>query len=384
MIKNIKHLLVLANKYKVPTEDLLLLDLNLSGIRLNLKSGRVRFQLRSTNKKIFSTAHKKNIFDYYLAVPTTDNSFYHFKNNDLCFNETVIGRANGVTEDFCDSSYPRRAATVLNINPNARTSCRGCKFCYTAFQVPRDKECILTEQKINQFLSNWIKAFNLKDLSRLQQVAVVTGCFTSEAKVVEYFTKLNKILRKKAFKGEIFYFGSQVKSNSALKELSKLKPFGICYSLECFDGKNRKYYLRDIKKEIDIETIKQKFTHCDKLGIRTNYSYIVGLESIETIKKCFNELLPYINSFPIINVFQAHKWQSRLRHRDANNIVYYIKARKIIEKIYKNNNMRPQPWENYRSLWYLKFNDEFLNDIRTPLPSIQDKRFKKIVACQEE
>lgn len=34
-------------------------------------------------------------------------------------------------EDFYDYNYPRCKGTVLNINPNSRTLCRGCKFCYT-------------------------------------------------------------------------------------------------------------------------------------------------------------------------------------------------------------------------------------------------------------
>lgn len=383
MLKNIKHLFKLSEKYNIPTEDLLLLDLNLSGAKLDLKSGRVRFELESTNKKIFSLAHNRNIYNYYLAIPTVDKSSYHFKNNKLYFNKTIIGKAIGVTEDYCDSSYPRRGATVLNINPNARTSCRGCKFCYTAFQVPRDKECMLTEKKINNFLNSWMKDFKLKNLSNLQQVAIVTGCFPSEQNVVEYLIKLNRVLRKKSFRGEIFYFGSQIKSKSSLKKLAKLKPFGICYSLECFDNKNREYYLRDIKKDIDVDTMKKMFTYCDKLGIRVNYSYIVGLESLKTIKDCFIELLPYINSFPIVNTFQSHKWQEGQRHNKAHEIDYYIKARKIIEKIYKKNNLRPRPWENYRSLWYLKFDNEYLDDIRTPLSSTKHEKFNKIVACKE-
>lgn len=331
MLKNIKHLLELSEKYNILLEDLLLLDLNLSGVKLNLKSGRVRFELETTNNKIFSLAHSKKIYNYYLAIPTVDKSPYYFRNKKLYFNKTIIGNAIGVTEDYCDSSYPRRAATVLNINPNARTSCRGCKFCYTIYQVPRDKECILTEKKINDFLCNWMKEFSLKDLSSLQQVAIVTGCFPNEQNVIDYLIRLNKILRKKLFKGELFYFGSQITNHASLNKLAKLKPIGICYSLECYDNKNREFYLRDIKKNINVATMKKLFTYCDKLGIRVNYSYIVGLESLKTIKKCFSELLPFINSFPIVNTFQAHKWQEGQRHKNANNIDYYIRARKIIE-----------------------------------------------------
>lgn len=105
------------------------------------------------------------------------------------------------------------------------------------------------------------------------------------------------------------------------------------------------------------------------MGIRTNFSYIVGLESLGTLEKGFSEFLPSVNSFPIVNVFQAHRGQEILRHKEANNIEYYIKARRIIENVFKHTSFRPRPWENYRGLWYLKFGEEYLDDIRTPLPS---------------
>ena len=381
MLKNIEHLIKLYSKYNIPTEDLLLLDLNLSGVKLKLQSRRVRFELESTNKDIFSLSHSRNIFNFYLAIPTVDRSPYFFKNGSLFFNSHVIGKARGVTEDFCDSSYPRRGGTVLNINPNARTSCRGCKFCYTVFQVPRDKECILSDDKLRNFLENWIKKFDIANLSHLMQIAIVTGCFPNEQKVVDFLKMAKNVLNDFSFKGELFYFGSQIKSERALLELKKIKPLGICFSLECFDNKNREYFLRDVKRDLDLDTIKERLIFANNLGIRTNFSYIIGLESLETIKKGFCEFLPYTNSFPIVNAFQAHKGQKLLRYNEADKIDYYIKARKIIEDIFMQTALRPRPWENYRSLWYLKFGEEFLDDIRTPLSSPKHKMFDEIVAC---
>ncbi len=383
MLKNIKNLIELSDKYNIPTEDLLLLDLNLSGVKLELQSRRVRFELESTNKNIFSLSHSRNIFNFYLAIPTVDQSPYYFKNGSLFFNSHVIGKALGVTEDFCDSSYPRRGGTVLNVNPNARTSCRGCGFCYTFFQVPRDKECILSDDKLRSFLENWIKKFDVADLSHLMQIAIVTGCFPNEQKVVNFLKMAKNVLNDFSFKGELFYFGSQIKSGKALLELKNIKSLGICFSLECFDNKSRASLLRDVKRDLSLATIKDMLMFANNLGIRTNFSYIIGLESLETIEKGFCEFLPYINSFPIINAFQAHKGQKILRHNDANKIDYYIKARKIIENIFSQTALRPRPWENYRSLWYLKFGNKFLDDIRTPLPSPEHKMFNKIVACKD-
>lgn len=383
MLKNVKHLIKLSDKYNIPTEDLLLLDLNLSGVKLKLQSRRVRFELESTNKDIFSLSHSRNISNFYLAIPTVDRSPYSFKNGNLIFNSHIIGKAWGITEDYCDSSYPRRAGTVLNINPNARTSCRGCKFCYTLFQVPRDKECILSDDKLRSFLANWRKKFDVADLSHLMQIAIVTGCFPNEQKVVDFLKMAKGVLNEFSFEGELFYFGSQITSEKSLLELGAIKPLGICFSLECFDNKNRSYFLRDVKRNLRLDTIKKMLIFANNLGIRTNFSYIIGLESLETIKKGFCEFLPYINSFPIVNAFQAHKGQKLLRYNEADKIDYYIKARKIIEDIFRQTTLRPRPWENYRSLWYLKFGNEFLDDIRTPLPSPEHKMFNKIVACKD-
>jgi len=383
MLKNIKHLIELSSKYNIPTEDLLLLDLNLSGVKLYFQSGRARFELKSTNKDVFSLAHSRNIFNFYLAIPTADQSFYSFKNENLFFDNHLIGKALGVTEDFCDSSYPRRGGTVLNINPNARTSCRGCKFCYTAFQVPRDRERMLSDDKLRPFLEDWMKKFDVVDLSHLMQIAIVTGCFPNEQKVVDFLKMAKNVLNEFSFRGELFYFGSQIKSKKALLELERVKPLGICFSLECFDNENREYFLRDVKRQLHLDTIKELLIFADDIGIRTNFSYIIGLESLKTIKKGFLEFLPYINSFPIINTLQIHRGQRKFRHNKANKIDYYIKARKIIEDIFIQTALRPRPWENYRSLWYLKFGEEFLDDIRTPLPSPKHKMFNKIVACKD-
>jgi len=383
MFKNIKHLIQISSKYDIPTEDLLLLDLNLSGVKMNLPSGRVRFELESKSKNIFSLAHSRNIFNFYLAIPTVEQSSYSFRNGYLFFNKHLIGKAIGVTEDFCDSSYPRRGGTVLNINPNARTSCKGCKFCYTAFQIPRDKKRILSDEKLRSFLKNWVKKFNLVDLSHLLQVAIVTGCFPEEKNVIDFLEMARNVLNDFSFKGELFYFGSQINSKKTILELEKVKPLGICFSLECFDIKNRECLLRDIKRKVHLDTIKELSLFANSTGIRTNFSYIIGLESLETIRKGFYEFLPYINSFPIVNAFQAHRNQKVLRHKEANKIDYYIKARKIIEDIFMDTNLRPRPWENYRSLWYLKFANEFLDDIRTPLPSTKHKMFNKVVACKD-
>jgi len=124
--------------------------------------------------------------------------------------------------------------------------------------------------------------------------------------------------------------------------------------------------LKNIKGKMTIDNAKNILSKAKDNGFNTTFSYILGIESISAMKMLFKEVLPFINRFPIINIFQVHKGQEKLRHPKAWKIDYYMKARKILEEMFMNTNMKPRPWENYRSLWYLKFGKEWLDDIRTP------------------
>ena len=148
MINSFEDLMTLSEKYSVPREDILFMDMNISGLNTTDDLDRVRFALKlNIDNGMFNLARKKGIENYYFALPVKSNSNYHVNGSNLIFGEdTVVGKAERLTEDFCDSSYSRRGGTVLNVNPNARTSCKGCKFCYTAYQTARDKKK-LTDRK---------------------------------------------------------------------------------------------------------------------------------------------------------------------------------------------------------------------------------------------
>lgn len=366
MIKTFNELKDLSKKYNVPEEDVLFIDMNLSGLSTSEELDRVRFALKlDINNGIFNLASKNNIENYYFALPVRSNSNYKVVNNQLLFKENIIvGEVGKLTEDFCDSSYSRRGGTVLNVNPNARTSCRGCRFCYTAYQTARDKKRLTDRESLEEFFDNWLLLHNLPDLKHVLQIAIVTGCFDSEESVVDFLLLLNNVLKKYSFGGEIFYLGSQITTTELLEKLLVIPKFAYCISIECFE--NRDYFLRDKKRKFTIKNIAKVLKTAKSLGFRTNFTYIVGLEKLEVIKKYFEEFKNYINSFPIINIFQEHKYHKNIRHETANNMEYYLKVRKTIENIFLPTKMRPRPWEDYRTLWYLKFADEDLNDIRIP------------------
>jgi len=104
-----------------------------------------------------------------------------------------------------------------------------------------------------------------------------------------------------------------------------------------------------------------------QLGFEVNFTYIVGLEPLDVMEYHFNCLMKHINKFPTINTMQMHKFhQADLVDPSATRLEYYLKARKMLERLFLSTNMRPLVWEDYRSLWFLKFGEEPLLGVRTP------------------
>ncbi len=365
MLKNPSEAIIFSKLYNVPPEDMLFLDFSLSGVKVKFPYARVRFKFIPENRPYFKISFQRNIKEYFFALPTNSFSIYQIENNYLKAGKEKIGKVESLSNDTCDFSYPRRRGTVLNLNPVSKSLCHGCKFCHTVIQDAKDREENLqVEAGLKEFIKNWLKKQQKPDLSHLIQVAIVTGCFGNEERLLSWLKMARKILNEFNFSGELFYYGSEITQKESLEEIEKLKPFGLCISLECFE--KRTEILKFTKARLSIEDIKKILERAKKKGIRTNFSYILGIEPLKIINEGFRELAPYINSFPVINVFQLHQRQEDLRCKEALSIDYYIKARKMIEKIFEDKKITPRVWENYRSLWYLNFAKEQLTDIRTP------------------
>jgi len=166
------------------------------------------------------------------------------------------------------------------------------------------------------------------------------------------------------FTGEIFYLGSQITTREQLSSMVEIKPFGYCLSLDTFE---RRELLRNKKRAISLQDACESMDFAQELGYEVNFSYIVGMESLRVIKYHFNCFKNHVNKFPIINTLQMHKYhEAKLLAPGAHRLEYYLEARQIIEHFFIQTNMKPLVWQNYRSLWFLTFNKEGLNGIRTP------------------
>ena len=361
----LEKLAYIANEQKIPIEDALLMAINYYGVHIDVDFGRIRtaFHLNSNNP-LFSLAKKSNDLDFYLALPVNHKSPFSITDGKAFLDGLVIGNCIDATEDCCDSHYSRRLGTALNINPNSRSSCRGCDFCYTAYQAPLDKKVLRKKEDLIEFFDDWLLKENKTDLSHLLQISIVTGCYDSEIHLVDFVLLLADVLDTYNFSGKIFYLGSMLTSPSQMERLMSIPSFGYCMSVECFE---RRELLAPSKRKLTLSNIKDILSNAKDCGFDTNYTYIVGLESLEIMEFYMNEFIEFTTKFPIMNIMQLHQ------QHDANlidpsfvGIRSLIDARKITEKIYKSTNMRPAVWENFRSLWYLKFADECLTGIRFP------------------
>ena len=354
----------LAEKYGVPLEDVLFIALNVNGVSFECDYNRMRMAFHLADSSLFDYAKQRGELDYYFALPVNHNSPFIMADNVLLLQNTVVGQAIGPTEDICDSHYPRRKGTSLNINPNSRTSCRGCEFCYTAYQVPYDRKRLKTEADLKDFFEGWMMQYGLASLAHLIQVSVVTGCYESSDDLCWFLRTLKKVLTEYQFAGKIFYLGSQITSQEQLRSLVEIQPFGVCLSLETFE---RRDLLRDKKRAISLQDACEAMDFAQELGHEANFSYIVGLESLRMIKYHFNCFKDHVNKFPTINTLQMHKYhQATLMDPAAHRLEYYLDARQILEQLFAQTSLRPLVWEDYRSLWFLTFNQESLHGIRTP------------------
>lgn len=344
MLKQLDDLELLSKKYNVAEVDIILIDLNICGINVEIEADRVRFNLKFLDRKE----------KYFCALQVRKDSDYSILDEKLYFKDRHIAMLYDFEIDFCDTYYMRRNNTVLNINPKTRINCEGCKFCYTSHQKSRNMLDLTITDNLNKFFDDWMEAYSKKDLSELYQIAVVSGCFPNETALINFLLELNEKVNSMKFHGEIFYLGSQIQTENAIRALSEIHRFAYSLSIECFT--NREKFLRSSKSTFTLDQIKHVMHMSIKYGYRTNFTYILGLDSLYDLKVGLKVLRQYVNSFPIFNVFQEHVYQKGLRNHEANDIEYYLKARRLIEKIFESSCFKPNTWEVCRTLWYTTFN----------------------------
>lgn len=364
--ETLEEMCELSAFYGIPLEDILFIDLNRKGVIMDTDYERIRFYFTLYDSPYFKESRRINMRDFFFAVPTHSGfSNYYLDDSTLYLEDEGIGTVCGIENDTCDSTYPRRNGTVFNLNLKTKSKCRGCAFCHTFKQIARDVSELEAEDFMRRHIEEWLRKYKKSDLSYLYRVDVVTGCFGSEQDTLDALFLIRDVFSQYGYYGEIFYFGSEITSEHSFQKLEQIKPFSLCLSLECFS--NRDKMLREHKARISLKNAKEILSMSKEKGFGTHFSYVLGLEPLGLASEKMEEFLPYINRLPVINLFQPHtQCQRELLIPEANELEYFLNARKRLEEIFGPSGYRPRTWGNYRCLWYLKFQDEYLGGERLP------------------
>ena len=357
IIEDFKDYERLSKTFNLPISEILQIDLNRSGIYLPNNEVRVDFRARFKG-------HFYGDYETCYALPVRENEDTNFScyNGHIYYKNIVVGNiTDKILLDTCESSY-QRGPHLLNLNSRSRSNCGGCTACIHNDKglydetVLKDKKGIYTEEDLEEF-------FRSKNISveKLIQIAVVTGLFHSEKNVVDHMKLISKVAKKKGFEGQLMYFGCEVNSEDALKELAQLGNFELIYAYDNFTKRDK--ILNPTKGKKTIEDTIRTLDKARNNGIDTTISYIAGIDSLEKMKEGFLMLRDSMTEFPIINIYQTQtQLQSSIMDSEASTLDYFLTSRIELEKIFKEKNYIPKRWSNYRPLWYKTYQNEELEN----------------------
>lgn len=355
MLNNYEDLLKLSRKYNVPIYDVIFIALNRYGVKMDSLEKRIRMKIKLVGLDE----------EFYLAIAVnTFDSMFYLKDNIIYLNDYKIGEITRLEKDTCDTTYFRKNKTEMTLNSNARSKCSGCKFCGSYNLEAKDQFHLTDKEIVHNYVINLLKENDLKDLSNIEGITVCTGCFKDEDKLLDHLILLREELKNFGFDKRLKYIGSQIRSDKALNTIKeKLMPFSLFITTEVFT--NREKIMRKEKASLDIHKTCDLLDRANKLDIETTILYIAGLESVEVFKKNMSLISNYVNKFPIVQVFQNYeKEHEDYRDTSAKNITFYLEIRKCLEDIFKDKNLGPNSWENYRSLFYTTYNDKEYKCVR--------------------
>lgn len=347
----------LSEKKNIPLSEIIQIDLNRCGIYLPNSEVRENFRVR----------FKGQIQDdyetwYALPVRSSEDTYFSAHDGSIYYKDVCIGNlTSNLMLDTCESSY-QRGPHLLNLNSRSRSNCGGCKACihnYKSFYdntVIKDQNALYTKDDINSFFDSK----NI-DVSELVQIAVVTGLFHGEDKVVEHMKLIDEVAKTRGFRGELMYFGCEVNSEEALQELSKIDNFALIYAYDNFTKRNE--LLTKTKASLNLTNAKETLDNAKGKGINTTISYISGIDSLQDMASGFTLIKDSLTQFPIINIYQIQNAdQTKIMDEQARQLEYYLNSRQELEEIFTDKQFRPKRWSNYRPLWYKYYANEMMED----------------------
>jgi hypothetical protein len=221
----------------------------------------------------------------------------------------------------------------------------------------RDRNSLVTKDEISAFFEH--KERGGLDVARPEQIAVVTGLFGGEQAVIDHLKLIKEVVDPRGFAGELMYFGCEVNSPQALKEMAALGRTALVYAVDNFT--KREQILNRRKAAVNPEEIKKVLMEAKGAGITTTFAYIAGIDDLGSLEAGFADLKESVSRFPVVNIYQIQTpGQLAAMDPEAKKLEYYARARKLIEGVMGDTGLMPRPWENFRPLWYETFGKKSL------------------------
>ncbi|MBM7789564.1 hypothetical protein [Tenggerimyces flavus] len=345
----------LAKRYGVCFDDVLMIALNVFGARSDpgFPRARMLMHLRSRPEEPLRQ-----------GLPLARaNSPFLVRGDQLFFDNQLIADLEEVEHDDALWGYFRNHCRVLVLNSNARSQCTGCVFCPNTLEGASDPRLAVLDD-LDQCFSIIEAEQSWSDMSGLDEVNVVTGCFHWEEPAIDHLAMVREALAKHGGKAQLGMLSSVIRTEAGMDRIAEeVAPFFLVMTLECFT--NRSAILKHSKASLRPEEVPRILVAARDRGFQATFTYIVGLEPIDVVREALFELSQVVTKFPDFQVFQAHnKFMESFGTRGSDQLEFYLQARRQLEQMFRDLPLRPQTWANYRSLWYYEFAGEELSGAR--------------------
>ncbi|WNI16332.1 hypothetical protein [Actinacidiphila sp. ITFR-21] len=341
----------MADEHHVPVEDALLIAINLFGIASAHGRHRARMSIRLTSRPHVP---------WMVIVPlNAQASPFSLRGDELSLAGIPIGTVERVAADEAVGGYFRDDGRAATLNPNARSRCVGCAFCPNTLEAAADPR-LAEERQLSELLAAMTEQHPRRNLRELAEVTVSTGCFERERAAVDHLLGLREVLNVHGVGARIGFLTSVISSRQAFEELAEhVAPFVLRLTAECFS--RRDLLLKASKAILTADEMPHVLRRAMQAGHGTSFTYVVGLDTLDELRRGVSELMPFTTEFPNFQVYQAHNAiMAGLRADGSDTLDFYLRARQEIEQIAGPTGLRPKAWECYRPLWYFTFGDESL------------------------
>lgn len=338
----------LSDEYDTPLLDVLLIAANAEGARPLSDYPRARMQLRPMGSD-----------EVWQIILPFDNQHSRFAVVDgaLLLEGIPVADVVGLENDDVVLTYLRAGGKSITLNTHSRSRCTGCLFCPNVIEDAAD-ETLTSADQLSGVLE-WLQTDNdWPDLRHVEVITVCSGCFHHPQMAINHMAALRTAADRYEFSGRLHLLSSVLRERSDLERLRHAcGPFHLTLTLECFE--RRSLLLKDTKASLTLERAGEIMENCRELDILVDFTYVAGLDSYATSLSGISYLGSRMSTFPRIQVFQAHNdYMRRARHRQAEDLRYYLELRNALESVLAPTSLRPRSWENYRPLWYSTFAGE--------------------------